>query len=132
MAAPGDDDDAQRIPLEKRLSRKDLTKVEKTIALILSKVKIICGGYIDQDNLWLSAIVVCREAHKYLSAFTYGYRREIVIRILVISLESFGVPGFAAEIGASELVALTDLIYRRNFHHFSFTKAEKRGCCAIL
>ena len=133
---PDEEAQPERIPLEQRLSRKDLTKVEKTIALIHGKVRIICGGVIDHDNLWLAAIVCAREAHKYLKGFTYAYRREIVIRVLVICLESFGVPAFAAEVGASELVALTDLIYRRNFHHFSITKAENREngrcCCVIL
>ena len=117
-----------RIPLEKKLSSKDVNVVEKHVAIIMSKIRIVTP-IIDADNFFVSAILVCREVDKRLK-LSHGYKREVCLRILVLALEVGGVPPFAAEMTGAQIVQIVDTVHRRGFHHFSLTKHERR--CTIL
>lgn len=117
-------------PPSKKSMFKQASKIEKKIALIHAKVRIVTDGVIHRDNFFVVCITIMREVEKHLGPLSLPTKHVIACRLIEMVLTDFGVPSFAATVTAEVIVNMTEEIYRRGYHRFSLTKADRR--CALL
>ena len=108
---------------------RKITKVEKEMAKIHSRIRIVSGGIISHENLFKIVIVCLREVEKKVKLSSVN-KREIAILILSVALQEFGIPPVVSEVGVDVISRMVDHALISGYQHFSLTKHDRR--CIIL
>lgn len=96
------------------------------------KIRILSDGIIDQTNIMRMVIVACRDIDKNFKKLSYDDKKQIIIGILLICIQDFGIESTIEQITMIVLSEMVDQAIKYGYHKISTSKHKQKASCIII